>query len=344
MALTLITQGSFTSTGAGVFIPVQQSVDYFRVINQTQWAAAGAGQGVVFEWYGNPSFAIGSALQTTKTSSTNALAASTIASGGFTYYTDFPQPSAPVIGSAITNASPAVVTMTNTFSNGDNVILYNTTGMEIIGGMTFTISSVSGSGYTLLGLPAAGFAAPATNVVARKVAPFAPVLPEFLYVTAISQAAQAVVTVSQDPTNVVYVGQKLEFTVPSSFGMIEINNSNLQFNNINYPAVVTAVNAAAYQFTVNINTTNFTPFAFPASTLSPTAPLFATVAPQGSSTQYNLVTQQYTGYNFNLQPFRTSMDLPSMYLAGGANSPAGSNNDVIVWQAYKMESTFYGPK
>jgi hypothetical protein len=343
MAFTLITQGSFTSAGVPVNIPLQTSADYFKAVNMTQLATTQtAGRGFMFEWYSNPSFATNSAIEWSKTNSSNAVNMTLATSGGFNYITAYPQPEAPFVGTAITSASPAVASGFTglPYNNGDRVILYNTTGMAQIGGMAFTVSSVSTTGFTLIGLPAAGFAAAATAVTARRIAPYNAVLPEFMYVTAISQAAQGVVTISTDPTNLVYVGQKLVFKIPPSFGMTQLNTNNLPGTQ-DLPVVVTAVNAAAYQFTINVNTTSFTPFAFPASGLSPTAPLFATVAPEGSSTQYNPVLQTYTGYNFNLQPFRSSMTYPYMNLQAGINGPAGSSGDVIVWTAWKAEETFY---
>ena len=344
MPFTIVTQGSFTSAGVPVNIPLPSSVDYFKTVNMTQLATTqNPGRGFQFEWYGNPSFANNSAIEWFKTNASNAVNMNLVTSGGFNYVTSFPNPEAPFVGTAITAASPAVASGFSglPYNNGDRVVLYNTIGMAQIGGMEFTVSSTSSSGFTLLGLPAVGFAAAATAVTSRRVSPFNPMLPEFMYVTAISQASSAVVTVSTDPTSTVYVGQKLVFQIPPSFGMVEINSNSTYMNGI--PAIVTAVNAAAYQFTVNVNSTNFTAFAFPASTASPTAPLFATVAPQGSSTQYNPILQTYTGYNFNLAPYRSSLFIPYMNLQAGAQSPAGSANDVIVWQAYKMEQTTYGP-
>ena len=341
--MTLLVQGSFTSAGVPVNIPVPASADYFVTFNQTQAATTQAtGRGIKFEWFGNPSMAANSAYETYKTNSSNALNYNLVTTGGFNYYTSYPQPEAPFVGSAITAATPAVASGFTglPYNNGDRVVLYNTTGMAQIGGMSFTVSSVSTTGFTLLGLPAAGFAAAATAVTARRIFAYNQVLPEFMYVTAISQAAQAVVTVSCDPTNIIYVGQKLVFQIPSSFGMTQLNTSQ-EAGTQDLAAVVTAVNYAAYQFTINVNTTNFTAFAFPASTLSPTAPLFATVAPQGSSTQYNAALQTYTGYNFNLQPFRSSTEFPLMNLQAGAQSPAGSSGDTILWQAWKAPVTQY---
>ena len=63
-----------------------------------------------------------------------------------------------------------------------------------------------------------GFAGAASSFFVRRVNQFTPVEPSFLYVTKISQAVQAQVTVSQ--ANSVYLGQKLEFLVPASFGMV----------------------------------------------------------------------------------------------------------------------------
>lgn len=341
--MTLLVQGSFVSAGVPVNIPVPAASDYFVTFNETQAATTQTpGRGVKFEWYSNPSMTSNSAYETLKSDGTNVLNMTKVSSGGFNYLTSYPQPEAPFVGTAITNASPAVASGFTglPYNNGDRVVLYNTTGMEIIGGMSFTVSSTSSTGFTLLGLPAAGFSAAATAVTARRIYLYNQVLPEFMYVTAISQAAQAVVTVSVDPTNLVYVGQKLVFQIPKSFGMVELNTNN-QPGTQDLPAVVTAVNAGAYQFTINVNTTGFTAFAFPASTLSPTAPAFATVAPAGSSTQYDPILQTYTGYNFNLQPFRSSQQFPLMNLQAGAQSPAGSTGDVIVWQSWKAPVTQY---
>jgi len=211
----------------------------------TQLATTQAtGRGVSFEWFGNPSFAANSAIETFKTNSTNALNMNLVTTGGFTYVTSFPQPEAAFVGTAITAASPAVASGFTAlpYINGDQVILYNTTGMAQIGGATFTVSSASSTGFTLLGLPAAGFAAAATAVTARRVSPYQPMLPEFMYVSAISQASQAVVTVTQDPTNVIYVGQKVVFQIPQSFGMTQLNTNNSPGTQ-DLPAIVVSVKA-----------------------------------------------------------------------------------------------------
>ena len=338
MPFTIVSQGTFTqpSTAVGQTIPLPSGVDYFVSTNLTQMATtANPGVCVRAEWYGGGLTAVNDGLRWKKTNSSSAINidkfSTATASNGFTYVSSQPKPGPAVTGTAITNANPAVVTMTNTFSEGDVVQLYGTTGMLQIAGMAFTISSVSGSGFTLLGLDASGFAAPATAVIARRIAKLAPVEPRFLYVTGITQATSAVVTVSEKHQYV--VGQKVEFNIPGSFGMVQLNNYYLPQN---APPVITAV--TDYTFTINVDSTAFTAFAFPASSSSPTAQLFATVASAGQSTQYNATTGVQTGYNFQYVPFHTGNFIPYMYLPAGANSPGGQANDVIVWQAFKMET------
>ena len=338
MAFTIVTQGTFTqpATAVNQIIPLPSSVDYFKTYNLTQIATTQAtGRNVIGEWFGGGLTANNDGISWVKTNSTNGMNASTFAAlsaSGFTYVNKFPQPQAALTGTTITNANPAVASVTNTYSNGDTVTIYNAVGMQQISGMTFTISSVSGSAFTLLGLNASGFATAATSFQVRRVSQFTPVEPSFLYVTAITQAAQGQVTVSQ--ANSVYLGQKIDFTIPGSFGMVQLNNYYLPQN---LPVVVTAI-VDAYNFLINVNTTNFTAFAFPASAASPTAQLFATIAPAGQSTQYNPITGVQTGYNFNQIPFHTGQFIPYMYVPAGAQSPGGSAGDVIVWQAFKMET------
>ena len=338
MAFTIVTQGTFTqpSTAVNQIIPLPSSVDYFKTYNLTQMATTQTtGRNVIGEWFGGGLTANADGISWVKANSANTMTASTFAAlsaTGFTYVNKYPDPQAALTGTTITAANPAVASVTNTYSNGDQVIIYNAVGMQQISGMTFTISSVSGSAFTLLGLNASGFASAATSFMVRRVAQYARVEPSFLYVTAVTQAAQAQVTVSQ--ANMVYLGQKLEFTVPGSYGMVQLNN---YYQSQNLPVVVTAI-VDAYNFTINVNTTGYTAFALPASAGSPTTQLYATVAPAGQSTQYNPITMVQTGYNFQQLPFHTGVFVPYMYLPSGAQNPGGSAGDVIVWQAYKMET------
>lgn len=341
MPFTIITQGSFTSAGVGVIIPIPSSADYFKTVNYTQMGLTGT-VCVAGEWF-NGVTPVNDGLRWRKAGSSviniDKFSTST-ASAGFTYVTKVPvvEPQAANAITAITAANPAVVSQTNTYSEDDILQIYNTTGMENIGGMSFQISSVSSSGYTLLGLPATatnGFSAAATAGNTRRISKYGAVEPEFLYVTNISKASQAIVSTSVDPADHYVVGMKVKFNVPKSFGMVEMDQLTGEI--VAVDAVSATGNIGAYNITVDIDSSGFTAFAFPDHTLSPTATLFATISPAGASTQFDPVTGLQTGYNFQFQPFRTGQFTPYMFVAGGANSPAGAANDVIIWTAYKME-------
>ncbi len=332
MSFTILTGGTFTGTGAGVKINLPSSADYMEVFNLTNLAAANPNEVTISRWFG-PKFGAGASPADggVKTVKTTADLTSTYTSGGFTYVTTSPVVEAQAANAitAITAASPAVVSQTNTYSDGDILQFYGTTGMLQIAGMNFQISTTSGAGYTLIGLRAAGFAAPATAGFTRRISKYAAVEPQFLYVTEITKATEAVVRTSVDPTAYYVVGMKVRFSVPSSFGMTQINGLT---------GKITALSSANYTMTVDIDSTAFSTFAFPASTSSPTAALFATVAPAGASTQFNPVTNVQTGYDFQFQPFRTGQFTPYMYLAGGSQSPGGAASDVVNWIAYKLEN------
>ncbi len=347
MPFTIITGGSFTSTGAGVKIRIPSSADYFKTWNVTQMATSNPNTVISGEWFGAKFGAGATGAGASPNSGIKVVKTTADLTGvftfgtGFTYVTTVPFVEAQNANAitAITAANPAVVSQTNTYSNGDILRIYGTTGMLQIGGMDFQISSASGSGYTLLGLPATasnGFAAAATAGFTRRVSSVAAVDPEYIYITNISNATQAVVSTSIDPSFTYVVGMKIYFSVPSSFGMTQINGLTGTILAVN--AVSAISNIGAYNVTVDIDSSAFSAFAFPASTSSPTAALFATFSPAGAKTAFSPLTNVQTGYDFVNQPFRTGQFTPYMFLAGGAQSPAGANLDVINFAAYKFEN------
>lgn len=340
MAFTIITGGSFTSTGVAVQIPLPSSADYVKTWNITQLSATNPNKVAMCEWFGANfgagQSAVGGGIAYTNNGS-GVLAPSALSNpAGFTYVTTtLPQVSAVTTSvTNITDANPAVVSQTNTYPNGTVVIFYGTTGMLQIAGIPFQISSASGSGYTLLGLDSSGFASVASAGSTRAISNYYAAEPQFLYVTKITQAANCIVWTSVDPSLYYVVGMKVKLTVPYSFGMVQADQLT---------GTILALNTAsnAYSMTLNINTTAFTAFSFPLTGNVPgvMSQGFPTVAPAGASTTFNPVTNVYTGYNFGLQPFHTGQDVPYILLgttSGGAG-PAGSNADVINWMAYQME-------
>lgn len=338
MAFTIIAGDSFVSDGTAKTLNIPASADYFKFQNITQMAVAGT-TCVAGEWYGakfkTGATAANDGIRWRKAGSHAILIdtfATSTATNGFTYVTTAPVLEAQNASAitAITAASPGVVSQTNTYSDGDILQFYGTTGMLQISGMNFQISSSSGSAYSLIGLRGVGFAAPATAGYTRRISKFAAVDPQFLYVTEITKATSAVVRTSVDPTNYYVVGMKLHFNVPASFGMTQMNQLT---------GTITAMSSANYTMTVDIDSSAFTTFAFPASSTSPTSQLFATVAPAGAKTAKDPSTLVETGYNFAVQPFRTGQFTPFMVLGGGgAGNATGAANDVINWAAYKFEN------
>lgn len=344
MPFTIVSQGTFIqpATAVSQIIPLPSGCDYFKTYNYTKAIANAPTGAFMGEWFGGGITPVNDGIRWGKNGSTAVIVdnfqnASANPSAGFTYITSFPAPQAALTGTTISKASAAVCAVTNTYSNGDQVIIYNAVGMEQISGMTFTISSVSGSGFTLLGLNSSAFATSATSFLVRRIAQnpigvTTPVSPSSLFVTAVSQAANAQVTYSQQHNLV--VGQKLEFTVPGSFGMVQLNN---YYQPQSKPIIVASV-VDAYNITLNIDTTNYTAFAMPASSGSPTTQLFATSAPAGQATTYNPITQVGTGYNFTTVPFKSGLYIPCMLIPSGQYSPGGQATETIIWEAYKMET------
>src|SRR5208282_1615830 len=334
MPFTIVSSGTFTqpATAVNQIINLPSGADYFRTTNVTQMATTqNPGVCIRGEWYGGGLYANNDGLRWTKTNSSSAINinnfSTATASNGFTYYTTYPDPEAALTGTTITNATPAVASVTNTYSEGDRVVIYNSVGALMYSGMSFTASSVSGSGFTLLGLNTPGSAATAFTV--RRIPKLGRVEPRALFITGITQATSGVVTVSEAHNYV--VGEKIVFNIPGSFGMIQLNSYTQQ-----RPATITAV--TTYTMTINVNTTTFTAFAFPLSSASPTTQLFAMLTSAGQSTQFNPVTNVTTGYNFTYIPYHSGLFIPYMLVPSGAQSPGGQANDIIIWEAYKFET------
>lgn len=306
----LVASGSFTSDGTTKHIPLRSDFDYFETENHTQMATTQTtGRGVFFRWY--LGYADDSAFMVSKENSANTVTYEVVSTGGFTRRdTSIQEPEAEKTGTAITAASPAVVTLnSHGYSNGDRIRIYNSTGMLQIGGMEFTIGSVATNTFELSYLDASGFAAAATALNARRIPNNPLFVPEVNYITKITAANPMVVTLSI--THNLAVNDKVRLSVPSVFGMTQADG---------LVGTVTAVNTTNNTITLDIDSSAFTAFAFPASASVPFT--FAHIVPFGDVA--NGVDQALVNQSQIL-----------MSLAAGADSPAGSSNDVIYWRAFK---------
>jgi len=318
---TIIQQGRFTSDGSVKNLAIRSDVDWMEVINYTQAATTqSTGRGVKFYW--QRGMANGTGIKIGKENSSSIINMDDLTSGGFTLLdTADLTPGAAQTGTTITKAAPAVCTVTtHPFSTGDIVRIYNSDTMDQINGLEFTVANTGANTFTLANLNTniANFTA-ATSFNARKI-PFDPQFyPRNRTILNISQATSAIVTMSV--THGFTVGQLVSFRVPSAFGMVQLDG--LQ-------GTVTAINQAdANSFTntitVDIDTSAFTAFGFPAASAAPLN--FAQVIPVGVSAG--------STYGGLLDDATDNVSILGMQLTAGVNSPAGSSSDVIYWRAGK---------
>lgn len=315
-----VISGTFTSDGTAVTLPIRCDVDYIFTENLTQLATTQAtGRAVKCEYHRN--MAADSQIRTVKTNNTDAVNMVVDTSGGFTLVdTSLNTLGGALTSTGITNAAPPVVSLASTagLSNGDIVRVTNSTGALQIAGMDFTIGNlVANTSVELSYMVAPGSAA--TSATIRKVN-YQPIYyPRRRFITAITKASSAVVTLSV--THGLTVGQRVVFNVPAAFGMTEINSLRGQ---------ITAINTTTNTVTVNIDSTSFTTFAFPATTGVPFT--FAQLIPFGDApaTVANVNADQSV-----LDGATDNQAILGVRLAAGVQSPAGSNGDVIRWVAYK---------
>lgn len=319
---TVMQQGSFTSTGASVNIALRNGVDWMRVYNTTQMAASQTtALGVEYYWQGG--FPQGAMIEYKKAGSAvagaNLIVYST--SGGFTYI-DSSINKYGAVNATVTAVSSATIPVvsnsgTNGLSAGQIVRMINVAGANEISGLDFTV------GYNTLTSSTFSLDYMSTIVAGTTgswmLINFDPIYyPRRRYITAITQATQAVVTLSV--THGYIVGQLIRMVVPAAYGMIQMDG--LQ-------ATIVAINtntSSGNTITLNINSSAFTAFVFPLTAASPFSP--ALTVPMGEDTA-DALSQ---GADI-LSDATVNTAFIGMQLAAGANSPAGSNADVIYWQA-----------
>lgn len=281
--------GTFTSDGATKNLSLPSGYTSFNMINITDLGSSAANTNVM-RAQGTSSMPAGYGLYNPKTSgaATLALEVST-ATGGFTFISDSASrlngAAVATSGTDINQANPAVVqtgTTTNLVDTVSVVRMINNTGMLQVSGMDFTVGTiVASTSFQLKYLDSSGFAAASTAGFYRIINADPRFYPRARYITAISLATSAVITLSV--THGYTVGQSVRFNVPSAFGMTEING--LLGN-------ITAISTANNTITVDIDSSGFTAFAFPTSAVAAAGVTFAQVVPVGEAA-INSVSQPY---------------------------------------------------
>lgn len=257
--------GSFTSDGLARSIALPSGYDKFELHNITDLAVPAAANTNVMHAFGTSLMPAGMGYVSLKTNGAATVALEVpLATGGFTFVSDSGNqtPGAAVAVTAITAASPAVVSSASTAIVGDVIRLTGTTGMLQVAGWDFTVSAVNpGVTQSINNLVAAGFAAPATAGFAR-IVPFNPrFYPANRRITCITAGASTVIGLNV--THFYTVGQKVRIVMPPGWGMPQIDGLLGTIT-----AVGTAVSTNVNTITVDIDSSAFTAFAFPTSAVA----------------------------------------------------------------------------
>jgi hypothetical protein len=308
---TIIQTGSFISNGVGLSIPLRQGVAWFRCYNTTQIAATPnpgrciggyyqvgmpAGQGISYNNFAGNNITL-----------TNIFAAGT----GFSLYnTSLQNMSAPRALTAVNNANPPVVTSTPATADmytGMVVRMLGVTGAAQLAGMDFTVAITGGNTFNLTYMSpiVAG-----TNGLYRII--YYPPLfaPSIYYITAITLGSPTVIKLSVQHQLV--VGQQVRISIPDPLmGTTQLDGLSGE---------VIATSAVNNTISLNIDSTGFTAFQFPLTAYSPISNAMIIPYGEGSAVPNALDDAVYNTSQIGIN------------LAGGAQSPAGSANDVIYWE------------
>ncbi len=320
---TIIQQGYFTSTGASKTIQLRSGIDWMRIINYT---VAGASQttGLAVDWYWQ--LGMGSTgIVTYKTDATNASNLVQVSASGTFTYIDTSVDFYGVIQATVTAISTAAIpVVTNSGTNGlvagSVVRLLNVAGAPQLGGMDFTVgnNTLSSTTFSLDYMSQLSVAGTTASFMPINFDPI--YYPRRRYITKITKAAQAVVTLSV--THGYQVGQLIRMSVPAAYGMVEMNNLQATIVSVNTTA------ASGNTITLDVNSSSFNSFVFPLAAAVAFTP--AQVIPVGEDTAEALSQSANI-----LSDATVNQSYIGMKLSSG---PSGSSGDVMYWTAGKSFS------
>jgi len=345
-----IGSGYYTSDTTAQNIALSDRPDYFSVEDRTLWGAANTAVAAMKSWW-RRDMASGSYLQIGQISAaaaSNYMYGAQGTSGGFTFIDQTNPPVfAKVAVTGVNGTTGVVLTGTTTgLAVGDWVRLINIVGaQELSGPIAYQITAVSAGVSFTLGYFAtaasAGFSVSnGTTGYYQKVYPGF-MYPSKQYVIGITQAVQAKVYFPRK--NDFTVGELVDFQIPSSYGMTQLNNltaappypQNGSGNKPGAARVLVVTNSATESsIVIDYNTTGFTAFAQPVSASFASGHSPATCFPAGSGVvPYNgsaTIPQSPPGTNLV-----DSFDNRAQYVMNLGTSVVGANNSVMYWEAYR---------
>ena len=317
---TIIQQGTFTAGGGVTTLVLRNDVDWLKVINYTVINAATASYGAEFYW--QRGMTANDGIINAFDGAGTGMVMTTAAAGGvdgFTLVDTSANPlTGPVVVTGATNVVAPVVATGNTtgLADGSIVRLFTMTGQESLAGIDFEVDTIVNNVSFTISYNMANAPGAAATAGTYRIVKWDPIFyPRWRFIANITQAAAAVVTttVSHGYT----VGQKVRFTIPASFDMVQLDK---------LVGTVTAVTAGT--FTVDIDTTAFTAFSFALPADVPFSP--AIVSPLGED-----VSTARAAAVDELGDATRNTSYLGISLGAGNSSPAGNTNDVIYWIAGK---------
>lgn len=332
---TILQQGYFTGDGNLKRLALRSDVDFIHVRNITNIIAQTDTEGAEFFWQRDMNHGGGTGaglqyLMSTVAGTTGYMRVAELASlTGFSLLDTSSSPvGSAIVATGTTNVVQPIISTGDTtgLADGDVVRLSGITEVPNLCSIDFEIDTINANTnfrwrYALKTAPGV---AGTTNGYYRKIK-YDPIFyPRRRYIVNIDTTAGQNITITTSVQHGLTAGQKVRFVIPAEYNITELNGVT---------ATVQSAGLTASAFTVDINpdTTALTAMVFPTAVAlrSP-----AEVIPFGEDTSYAvtnaldiLADQTYNDSFIGLE------------LAGGANSPAGSNNDVIYWVAGKSFST-----
>jgi hypothetical protein len=298
---TILSQGRFVvpATVVNQFIAIPSNADWMVVRNYTNAGKVGGATGLGVEYFWQRGMAAGTGMVEYYGNASAVMSGDTLVSGGFTLYDpsgqsagSLPLISLPVATTAISNATSPIVLTANTAglvastgtTRGTIVRVSNTAAQQDTQGVDFAIGAVVGS--TSFSLTIAGLNALANVPGAVGGAGFYRVVnvdplfyPRRRFITNITQAVNA--NVSTSVQHGMTPGQEIRFSMPklaiAPFGMLELDGVAA--------TVLTVVDD--FNFTINVDTTGFALFVWPAVAQMPAS--FPIMVPVGEDTAVSLV-------------------------------------------------------
>jgi len=348
LPFSFIGQGTYTNpaTPVAVNIALNDQPDWFFVKDLTNWGAQSKAVVPMYaEWFSN--MAAGSYLALNQPSSTGAgvtTYASQGTSGGFTFI----NPQSPPMFTKVTNGTTiddstfvASTATTTGLAVGDLVRIINPVGMLQIGGLVFQITAISAGASITLGYMATAVAAGLTIAASATSFTYQKVLPNLFYpreriVAYITQATQAKVYFTQQ--NDFTPGELVDFNIPTPYGMTPLSFLTGQPGGA--ARVLTVTNSATESsIVINVNTTGFPAFTYPASASVASGASPATCFPAGSG-----IVPLNGNANIPQSPPATNLqdafDNRNQYYMNIGTSAVGVASAVMQWFAFKADYSY----